>query len=74
MVTFMGPTKFVFTSFITPSALRIRMSKFHDPRWEYIPKLLADAVCDSTRVVDKNIDATPYGSSFVYALFYLSDW
>ena len=75
-MTFMGPTKFVFMSFIIPSALIIRLSIFRDGglTLKYTPELLAGAVRHSARVVDKDIDATPYGQSLIYALFYLSEW
>ena len=64
-MTFIGPTKFVFMSFIIPSALRIRWSMFRDGgglvTLQYTPEFLADAVRHPARVVDKDIDATPYG-------------
>lgn len=40
----------------------------------YSPELFAGAECDLSRVVDKDIDATPYGQSLINALFYLPRW
>lgn len=40
----------------------------------YTPELLANAECDCARVVDEDVDATPYGESLIYALLYLSEW
>ncbi len=42
--------------------------------YKYVPKFLAGAVCEPSRIVDNDIDATPYSQSIIYALFDLSHW